>query len=115
MWALKGSTSGPSSATIKGTRLAMSPLMKATSRLKSVELGDHDRALLPLGGVESALQLGSEFERVSSLAGLDLEELAGQVKALGLGKADDRLSLSLEAEAAFALAVGGYAEIGDDF
>ena len=72
---------------------------------ESVELGDHDRRSLatPFGLGERRLELRAAFERVRSLASLDLDVLGNDFEPLGLGEAGDRGALRIEAQAAPAL------------
>lgn len=49
-----------------------------------VQLGDRDRALAMLGLSQRGSQLRAACKRVGTFAGLDLDELTGQLEALGL-------------------------------
>ena len=53
---------------------------------KPVELGDSYRALVLPGLGQRRRQLRPRVERVSSLAGLDLDELSRDLEALSLGE-----------------------------
>ena len=61
-----------------------------------VQLGDRDRALETLGLGQRGSQLRAAIERVGTFAGLDLDELTGQLEALGLGKPGNRLALRFQ-------------------
>jgi hypothetical protein len=64
-----------------------------------VQLRDDDRRLDLSRRRERCGQLRPALERVRPLAGLNLDELANDVEALGRGKGRNRLALRLEPEA----------------
>jgi hypothetical protein len=97
---------------MNGTRCAISPAMKATSRDRPVELGHDDRTLAGLAGCERCRELRSPVQGVGSLAGLDLGELGQQGVTLGRGEPRDGGALCLDAEAGPALPGRGYAVVG---
>ena len=100
---------------MNGTRLAIRPEMKATSRREPVELGDDHRARhsLLFAAASALASCGRRRQRVGTLAGLDLFELADDFETLGLSETGDGLPLRLKAEAGLALTVGRDAKIGD--
>jgi hypothetical protein len=69
---MKGSASLPSSATMKGTRYAISEATNATSRESRSSLGHYHRTVLCPAGCERCCKLGASIERIGTLAGLDL-------------------------------------------
>ena len=79
-----------------------------------VELGDDDRARLPVaaGLGEGGTKLRAALERVRPLARLDLRELADDPKALGLGEPGDGGALGVNAKPRAALLAGADPEIG---
>jgi hypothetical protein len=64
-----------------------------------VQLGDRDRALAMLGLSQRGSQLRAASKRVGTFAGLDLDELTGQLEALGLGEPGNGLALRFQSEA----------------
>ena len=52
-----------------------------------IELGDNDRAYALASAVERGRQLRTPIERISALASLDLDILAGDLQTLGLSEA----------------------------
>jgi uncharacterized protein with von Willebrand factor type A (vWA) domain len=72
-----------------------------------VQLGDRDRALAMLGLSQRGSQLRAASKRVGTLAGLDLDELTGQLEALGLGEPGNGLALRFQSEAGSPLTGGG--------
>ncbi len=70
-----------------------------------VELGDGDRARLPVaaGASQGGGELRAAVERIGALARLDLSELGGDLEALGLGEAGDGGALGVEPEPRAAL------------
>ncbi len=69
-----------------------------------VQLGDRDRAFAMLGLSQCRSQLRAAFKRVGTFAGLDLDELTGQLEALRLGEPGNGLTLGFQSEARAALA-----------
>ena len=98
---------------MNGTRCAIRPAMKATSRDSRSSLRDRDFAFGFLRRLQRRLQLRPAVERVSALAGLDLGELGDDLEALGGGERGDG-ALPFEAETRTALRRGGDAIIGDE-
>ena len=80
--------------------------MKATSRLKPVELRHSDFTPGFLGGLQRGLEFGPAIERVRAFAGLDLGEFGDDGEAFGLGKAGDGLALRFQTETGSALLLG---------
>jgi hypothetical protein len=66
---------------------------------ETVELGNNDRASVGASNGQRCRELRATVQGVGALAGLDLDELGGQHKALGLGEPDNNSSLGLDAEA----------------
>ena len=66
---------------------------------EAVQLGHGDIALEPLGSSQGGFELRSAVERIRALACLYLNELADQLKTLGLGKLLERPPLSFDAKA----------------
>jgi hypothetical protein len=58
-----------------------------------VQLGDRDLALEFLGSGEGGLELRATVECVGAFAGLDLNELSGQLKAFSLCEMPKSLAL----------------------
>ena len=110
---MKGSASAPSSATMNGTRWAMRPEMKATSRESRSSLATMTGHLPVLAGGQRGGELRAPVEGIGTLAGLDLGELGDEGVALGLGEAGDGGPLRLDAEARSALPGGGDPIVGD--
>src|SRR5215218_10070300 len=87
MCSMNGSVSGPSSATMNGTRCAIRPAMNATSRLSLSSFATstgHFRRFASARAAASCGELRPSVERVGSLAGLDLDVFAHDLDALGL-------------------------------
>ena len=95
---MNGSASTPSSATMNGTRCAISPAMNATSRESRSSLATMTGHLPARPAASAAASCGPPVERVRALAGLDLDELGCELEALGLGEAVDGGPLGLDAE-----------------
>jgi hypothetical protein len=67
---------------------------------QSVELGDDDgRASQAFGGFDRGLELWPGLERVSALAGFDLDELLSDIKVFQLGKGFKPGPLGVQAKA----------------
>lgn len=76
---------------------------------QTVKLGDDEQGLLP-----AALgQGGQKLQALVLAAALDLGVMGGDLVTLPVGEQADRFLLGLQAQAAFALAVGGHAVVGD--
>ena len=80
---------------------------------EAVELGHHDRALCLARCGQRCGELRAAVERVGALAGLDLGELVKDGDALGFGKAGDRGSLGLDAQARSTLPLCRNAVVGN--
>jgi hypothetical protein len=84
---------------MNGMRCAMSPLMKWTSREKSIELRDRDRVFAFPGHVESACQLRLKLEGFRSLACFDFGKFSDNLEPVRLRKAFQCLALGLKPKA----------------
>src|SRR3979411_50413 len=100
---MKGSASRPSSATMKGTRCAMSP----------VELRDHHAAFDVAGCRQGRGKLGPPLEGIESLAGFGLHKLPNDRDPLGFAEACHGCPLRLDPEPGTMLPLRGYPKIGD--
>ena len=80
-----------------------------------VQLGHDDgAAIVALGRRQCRRELRPPGQCIGALAGLDVGELADEVKPFGGGKAGDGLALGLEAETGSStLAIGRDTDIGD--
>ena len=96
---MNGSASAPSSATMKGTRCAMSPAIKATSRESRSSLATMTGHFAGLARGKRRSELRSAVQGIGSLAGFRLDELGREFVALRLRKASDRGTLGLDTEA----------------
>ena len=103
---MNGSVSMPSSVTMNGTRLAMSPAMKATSRPSRSSLATTTGRLELAGVRQRGRKLGTALERVVALAGLDLGVAAGDGEPVLRAEGGDRGFLGLKPEAGLALLDG---------
>ena len=65
-----------------------------------------------LGLSQRGSQLRAASKRVGTFAGLDLDELTGQLEALGLGEPGNGLALRFQPEAGATLAGGRHANVG---
>src|SRR5271155_4278058 len=96
---MNGSTSAPSSATTNGTRWAIKPEMKWTSRLSRSSLETATAHLpWPAGLGERGGELRAALDRVRAFAGLDLDELGDDLVTLGGGEPGDRGALGVNSE-----------------
>ena len=103
MCIMNGSASAPSSATMKGTRCAIKPEMKATSRDRRHSFATTTASL----GLASLRQrrgkLRPALQGVAALAGFDLHKFSDHLAALRGGKPGDGFALGFDAQAALAL------------
>src|SRR4029077_6131314 len=72
------------------------------------------RTLAALDVRQRCGQLGATCKREGTFAGLDLDELTGQLEALGLGEPGNGLALRFQSEAGATLAGGRHANVGDN-
>ena len=86
---MNGSASRPSSATMNGTRCAIRPATKATSRDSRSSLETRTQHFAALAAGQGGGELRPAVERVGALAGLGLDELGDDREALGFGEARD--------------------------
>ena len=96
---MNGPASRPSSATMKGTRCAISPDTNATSRESRSSL---ETSTLHLAGPRSSqrgCKLRPAIERVSPLPCFSFDELGNDRQVFGFSEADDRCSLGFHPEA----------------
>ena len=78
-----------------------------------VQLGDRNRAFALLGLSQRGSQLRAALKRVGTFAGLNLNELTGQLEALDLGEPGNGLALRFQSEAGATLAGRRNANVGD--
>src|SRR5215212_5119578 len=105
MCSMKGSASGPSSATMNGTRWLIRPAMNATSRLS--------RSRFATSTGQRRRQLRPAIQRVGPFAGLDLDPLGHDREALGRAEPSKGGLLRLKPQARAALPGGGDADVGE--
>jgi hypothetical protein len=96
---MNGSAPTPSSGDDEWHTLGHQPGHKGHVPREAVELGNNDRASVGAPNGQRCGELRAAVQGIGTLAGLDLDELGGQHKALGLGKALNRGSLRFYAEA----------------
>ena len=110
---MKGSASRPSSATIKGTRCAISPETNATSResLSSLEITTQHLALR--GCRQGRGKLRPPIERIGAFAGFGLDKFPDDCDPLGFAEAGDGGALGFDAQARAMLLLRGDTKIGD--
>jgi hypothetical protein len=107
---MNGSTSGPNSATRKGT-LSHELADEMYVAAEPIELGDDHSAANELRLGQRRLELRPTVEGVRSLGGLDLDMLADELDPLKPWRSGRPLALRVEAKAALALLLGGDANI----
>ena len=110
---MKGSASRPSSATMKGTRCAISPETNATSRESRSSLETSTAASRFAGGCESRRELRSPIERIGALAAFSFDVFGNDGEVFGFGEARDRRALGLDAEAGSVLLPCGDTIVGN--
>jgi hypothetical protein len=110
---MKGSASRPSSATMKGTRCAMSPDTNATSRESLSSLETSTLHLGPAGCSQGCGKLRPPIERVEALAGFGLYELLDDRDARGFAEAGEGCPLGLDPKPGAMLSLRGDPEIGN--
>src|SRR5271166_5442044 len=110
-----GSTSAPSSATRNGTRCAMRPLMKCTSRERRSNFATTTGALPCRRASASAAESCGRRSRASApFPRLDLGELRDDLEALSLSEASDGCALGVETKAGLSLLASADLIIGDE-
>ena len=81
---------------------------------QAIQLGDDD-GTFPLAGLgERRRKPRATIERVRSLAGFDLDEMAGDLETLGLREAGERRLLRFQPEPGLALARCRNPDVADD-
>ena len=110
---MNGSASAPSSATRNGTRCAISPEMKATSRDSRSSLATMTGQRGLARRVQRRPELRPAEQRIAALAALGLDVLGEDGDALCLGEPGDRHPLRLDAEPGAPLGARRDAVVGD--
>ena len=99
-------------ATMNGTRCAISPEMKATSRERRSSLATTTGHLALRAASKRGGELRTAVERIGAFAGLHLHELRDQRHAFGFGKAGTVLRCA-SMPRPDALPLGGDSVVGD--
>ena len=102
---MNGSASRPSSATMKGTRWAIRPATKATSRERRSSLATTTLHFASLCGGQGGRQLRAPVQGVGPLPGFGFDEFGGYVEGFRSSKAVDCGPLGLDAQAGAMLAL----------
>ena len=111
---MNGSASAPSSATMNGTRCAISPAMKATSRESRSSLETITGHLAERARSQGGSEAWPAIERVGTFAGFDLDVFRDDLDSLGFGEARDCGSLGFDAETRALLLLCGDTIIGNN-
>jgi hypothetical protein len=110
---MNGSASRPSSATMNGTRCAIRPATKATSRDRRSSFETKTQHFAALAQARGGRELWPPVDRVGALAGLGLDELGDDRDAFGLGEAGDGRALRLDPEPRALLLLCGDTVVGN--
>src|SRR6267142_1642555 len=102
---MKGSASRPSSATMNGTRWAIRPATKATSRDRRVQLGNNYAALRRLCSGQRCGQLRAPVQGVRALTSFSFDKLSRNSEGFASGEVIDSGPLGIKAEAGAVLAL----------
>ena len=110
---MKGSASAPSSATMNGTRCAISPAMKATSRESRSSLETITGHLAERPVAKAAARRGRRSSASAPFAGFDLDVFGDDLDSLGFGEPRDCGFLGFDAKTRALLLLCGDTIVGN--